>query len=69
MTHLDYPVILESISDKLFKYDMSRILMVSVNDRHTSDLIRSMYMGNRNTTTIIMNALPDVSNRMLPYYK
>ena len=69
MTHLNYPVILESISDKLFKYDMSRILMVSVNDRHTSDLIRSMYIGDRNTTTIIMNASPDITNRMLPYYK
>ena len=69
MTHFDYPDILESISDKLFKYDMSRILMVSVNDRHTSDLIRSMYTGNRNITTIIMNSSPDVTNRMLPYYK
>lgn len=68
MSHLSYPNILENISDKLFKYDMSRILMCSVNDRHTSDLIRSMYMTNRDTTIIIMHSSTDVTNRLLPYY-
>lgn len=69
MTHFDYPNIIENISDKLFKYNMSRILMVSVNDRHTSDLVRSMYMGNQDTTIIIMNASTYDTNRMLPYYE
>lgn len=68
MTHFAYPNIIENISDRLFKYDMSRILMFSLNDRHTSDLIRSMYMTNQDTTIIIMNASTDVTNRLLPYY-
>lgn len=69
MTHFDYPNIIENISNELFKYNMSRILMISVNDRHTLDLIRSMYVDNQNTTLIIMNASTYVTNRMLPYYK